>query len=87
MTFFPKTIVAEKQEVESSYDYDEPISFKIGNNEMIPAIEEALMTMAPGAKVTLVSPSALAFGEIVIDEELLPAYSPLVIELELVEVK
>ena len=74
-------------EVESSYDYDEPISFKIGNNEMIPAIEEALMTMAPGAKVTLVSPSALAFGEIVIDEELLPAYSPLVIELELVEVK
>ena len=74
-------------EVESSYDYDEPISFKIGNNEMIPAIEEALMTMAPGAKVTLVSPSALAFGEIAIDEELLPAYSPLVIELELVEVK
>ena len=74
-------------EVESSYNYGQPISFKLGNGEMIPAIEEALMTMAPGAKVTLVTPSDLAFGEIVIDEELLPAYSPLVIELELVEIK
>lgn len=74
-------------EVESSYDYGQPISFHIGNNEMIPAIEEALMTMSPGAKVTLVTPSALAFGEYVIDDELLPAYSPLVIELELVEIK
>lgn len=74
-------------EVESSYYYDQPISFKIGNNEMIPAIEEALMTMAPGAKVTLVSPSLLAFGEYEIDKKLLPPYSPLVIELELVDVK
>ena len=74
-------------EVESSYKYDQPISFKLGNHEMIPAIEEALMTMAPGAKVTVIAPSEQAFGEYVIDEDLLPAYSPLVIELELVEVK
>lgn len=74
-------------EVESSYDHGQPISFRIGNNEMIPAIEEALMTMAPGAKVTLVTPSELAFGEVEIDKTLLPAYSPMVIELELVEVK
>ena len=74
-------------EVESSYNYGQPISFKVGNNMMIPAIEEALMTMAPGAKVTLVSPSALAFGEYEVDKDLLPAYSPLVIELELVEIK
>ena len=73
--------------VESSYDYEQPISFKLGNNEMIPAIEEALMTMAPGARVTLISPSELAFGEFVIDEVLLPAYSPLLIELELVSVE
>ena len=73
--------------VESSYDYDQPIEFKLGNNEMIPAIEEALMTMAPGAKVTLITPSEWAFGELVIDEELLPAYSPMKIDLELVEIK
>lgn len=73
--------------VESSYDYDQPIEFTIGKGEMIPAIEEALMTMAPGAKTTVITPSEYAFGEYVIDEELLPAYSPIVIELELVEIK
>ena len=71
--------------VESSYDYD-PLPFTIGQCEMILAIEEAVMTMNKGAKVRLISPSKLAFGEYVIDEELLPAYSPMVIDLELVEI-
>jgi FKBP-type peptidyl-prolyl cis-trans isomerase len=53
---------------------------------MIPAIEEALMTMAPGAKVTVVTPSSQGFADIAIDEKM-PAYSPLVIELELMEIK
>ena len=53
---------------------------------MIPAIEEAVMTMAPGAKVTLLTPSSLAFGEFDLGETL-PPYSPLKIELELVEIK
>lgn len=70
--------------VESSYDYDSPMSFTVGQGEMIAAIEEAIMTMAPGAKVRIVTPSAQAFGEIAIDEEKLPAYSPLMIELELI---
>lgn len=74
-------------ELESSYNYGQPLNFKIGSNMALPAFEEALMTMAPGAKVTLVSPSALAFGEYEVDKDLLPAYSPLVIELELVEIK
>ena len=73
--------------LESSYDYEHPVTFKIGNNEMLPAIEEAVMTMSKGSKVSLVSPSALAFGDFVIDEDLLPAYSPLKIDLELVEIK
>lgn len=71
--------------VESSYDY-EPLAFTIGQGEMILAIEEAVMSMKEGAKVRLVTPSSLAFGEYVIDEELLPAYSPMVIDLELVEI-
>ena len=73
--------------VESSYIYEQPLEFMIGQNEMIPAIEEALMTMAPGAKATVITPSELAFGEMAIDEEILPAYSPMVIELELVYIK
>jgi FKBP-type peptidyl-prolyl cis-trans isomerase len=74
-------------ELESSYNYDQPITFHLGKDMSLPAMEEALMTMAPGAKVTLISPSALAFGDYEVDKERLPAYSPLVIELELVEIK
>ena len=73
--------------VESSYNYGEPMVFSIGEGWMIPAIEDALMTMAPGAKVKVVTPSSQAFGEVAVDEELLPAYSPMMIELELVSVK
>ena len=73
--------------VESSYDYGEPMSFTIGQGEMISAIEEALMTMSPGTKVKLVTPSSQAFGEIEIDKDMLPAYSPLLIELELVAIE
>ena len=74
------------EQLESSYDYDQPIYFKIGSGQMISAIEEALMTMAPGAKVSLITPSSLAFGEFDLGENL-PSYSPLLIELELVEIK
>lgn len=73
--------------LESSYDFNKPISFTIGSGEMIPAIEEAVMTMSPGAKVKLVVPSELGFGEVSIDETWLPAYTPVVIDLELVEIK
>ena len=72
--------------LESGYDYGEPMRFTIGHAEMIPAIEDAVMTMAPGAKVKIVTPSKQAFGEINISEEL-PPYSPLVIELELVSIE
>jgi len=74
------------EQLDSSYDYERPMYFKIGSGQMIPAIEEAVMTMAPGEKVTLITPSSLAFGEFDMGETL-PPYSPLKIELELVEVK
>ena len=72
--------------IESSYDYGRPMVFTIGGGEMIYAIDEALMTMAPGAKVTLLTPSERAFGEFDLGEAL-PPYSPLIIELELVEIR
>ena len=72
--------------LESSYDYGRPMVFTVGGGEMIHAIDEALMTMAPGAKVTLLTPSELAFGEFDLGESL-PPYSPLIIDLELVEIK
>lgn len=72
--------------IESGYEFDEPISFTIGQGEMIPAIEDAVMTMAPGAKVMIVTPSNQAFGVIGMNEKL-PPYSPLMIELELVSIE
>lgn len=72
--------------IDSTYGEGEPMSFTIGEGNMVPAIEEAVMTMAPGAKATLVTPSSLAFGEFDLGEAL-PPYSPLLIELELVEIK
>ena len=73
--------------LESTYDFDSPVTFKLGNGEMIPAIEEALLTMAPGEKVKLIVPSRLGFGEVSIDDEWLPAYTPLIIDLELVSIQ
>ena len=74
------------EQLESTYEFDQPITFKIGGGSMIPAIDEALMTMTKGSKVTLVSPSSLAFADYDLGE-VLPPYSPLVIELELLEIK
>lgn len=74
-------------EVESSYSYGEPMRFAIGQGEMIACIEEAVMTMAPGAKAIVISPSERAFGEFAIHDELLPAYSPLLVELELIAIE
>ena len=76
----------KEEQIESSYDYGRPMTFVVGSGSMVPAIEEALMTMAPHAKVSVVTPSALAFGATDLGETL-PPYSPLRIELELVEVK
>ena len=73
--------------VDSSYDLGESMRFTIGRGEMLPCIEEAVMTMSPGARVLLVSPSELGFGEFSVHETLLPSNSPLVIEMELVVIE
>jgi len=71
--------------LDSTYGEGESMTFTIGGG-MIPAIEEAVMTMAPGAKVTVLTPSEMAFGEMDLGE-MLPPYTPLLIDLELEEVK
>jgi len=74
------------EQIESSYDYGQPMVFKIGSGEMIPAVEEAVMTLSQGAKVTVLTPSSQAFGEFDLGE-MLPPFTPLLIDLELVEIK
>lgn len=74
-------------EIESSYPDGIPMHFTVGDGEMIFAIEEAVMQMRVGSKVRLITPSELAFGEYEIDPLLLPANTPLVIDLELVSIE
>jgi FKBP-type peptidyl-prolyl cis-trans isomerase len=72
--------------IESSYDYNQPIPFIYGENQMIPGIEEAVGYMKVGGKSRIIVPSQLGFGDIKIDENL-PANSTLIIDLELVDLQ
>ena len=71
--------------VDSNYEM-EPLSFVCGNGEMVPAIDEAVLKMRVGGKATIISPSAMGFGDIAVDEAL-PANSIVIFDLELVEVQ
>ena len=72
--------------IESSYDYNQPIPFVFGQNQMIPGIEEAVGYMKVGGKSRIIVPSQLGFGNIKIDDNL-PANSTLIIDLELVDLQ
>lgn len=72
--------------IASSYEYGEPMTFTIGSGEMIPAIEETVLTMAPGAKTMVIAPSDMAFRDYDFGGSL-PPFTPLIIELELLEIK
>lgn len=72
--------------IESSYEAGVPLSFIYGNDEMIPGIEEAVGKMKVGGRSRIIVPSSLGFGEVAIDKNL-PAYSTLIIDLELVDLK
>lgn len=73
--------------IESSYEYGQPLPFVYGDNQMIAGIEEAVAYMKVGGKCKIIVPSQLGFGDIEIDEKLLPANSSIVIDLELVDLQ
>lgn len=76
----------DNQLMESSYDYGQPLPFVYGSDQMIAGIEEAIGYMRVGGKARIVVPSRLGFGDITIDESL-PANTPLVIDLEFVDLQ
>ncbi|NTW31396.1 MAG: peptidylprolyl isomerase, partial [Bacteroidetes bacterium] len=63
-----------------------PISFKLGTKEVIPAWDEGVALMRVGGKAKFVIPSNIAYGERGAGNVIMP-YSPLVFEVELVDVK
>ena len=73
--------------IESSYEYGQPLPFVYGDNQMIAGIEEAVGYMKVGGKCKIIVPSQLGFSDVEIDENLLPANSSIVIDLELVDLQ
>lgn len=72
-------------EFDSSYGRPEPFKFVLGNNEVIPGWEEALLMMAKGGKAKLILPSSIAYGARNIGP--IPPFSPLLFEVELVNIE
>jgi FKBP-type peptidyl-prolyl cis-trans isomerase len=73
------------QKFDSSRDRNQPFEFNLGGNEVIKGWDEGIALMKQGGKAILIIPSKLGYG----DREMgsIPAYSTLVFDVELIEVK
>lgn len=70
----------------------EPIQFQLGAGRVIPGWDEGIRKMKVGGKATLIIPSNLAYGQRgapgqQAGEYIIPPFSPLVFEVELMDVK
>lgn len=70
---------------DSSKKQGKPIEFVLGQNQVIPGWDEGISKMSVGGKARLVIPSSLGYGAQA--NPAIPAYSPLIFEVELVDVK
>lgn len=70
---------------DSSVDRGQPIEFQLGSGQVIKGWEEGLTMMKAGGKAKFIIPSKLAYGDAGVGP--IPPCSPLVFEVELVEVQ
>ena len=70
---------------DSSLDRGEPTTFPL--NQVIPGWTEAIQLMTKGSKAKLIIPSALGYGPNDVGNGAIPAYSTLVFDVELVNIK
>jgi FKBP-type peptidyl-prolyl cis-trans isomerase FkpA len=71
--------------LQSSKEMNQPFSFVVGQGQVIQGWDEGLLLMNEGGKARLILPSSLAYGGTARGEDI-PAYSPLVFDVELLEV-
>lgn len=67
-------------------DDDEPFEFTVGAGQVIPGWDAVVSTMKVGDKVTVLIPSELAYGDGSRTGGAMPPYSPLVFDIELLEI-
>lgn len=80
------TLASNGQKFDSSYDRNEPFTFKLGSGQVIEGWEKGIVGMKVGGKRILVIPPEKAYG----DQEVggvIPANSTLKFEVELVDVE
>ena len=70
---------------ESSRDHNQPIEFMLGRSQVIKGWDEGFTLMKVGGKATFIIPSSIAYGER--EMSVIPPYSTLVFDVELLEVK
>ena len=70
----------------STYKDGRPFMFVLGSGAVIPGWEEALPLMRKGGKAKLIIPSKLGYKGVEKKSYHIPAYSPLIIELELTDI-
>ena len=71
---------------DASYDRNEPFTFELGVGQVIAGWDEGIALMKKGGKATLLIPSAIAYGERGAGE-MIPPFTPLVFEVELIDFK
>ena len=73
---------------DSTRKRNEAFQFVYGQKwQVIPGLEEAIGMMYPGEKSIFIIPSEMAFGQGGSSTGIVPAFTPVVFELEIVEVK
>lgn len=77
---------AEKGGIMNPMRTYEPAKFAIGVGQVIQGWEEGLMLAPKGSKFKLIIPSALAYGEQGDIRSQIPPYSPLIFDLELIDI-
>lgn len=69
---------------DSSVERGKPIEFVLGEGKVISGWDEGIALMRKGGKATLIIPFDLAYGERAVGN--IPAFSPLVFDVELVDI-
>ncbi len=80
-----KGMLTNGQVFDASDKHEEAFVFPVGMQKVIPAWDEAILTMTVGSKATLICPSKMGYGAN--GSGPIPPFSPLVFEMEVISIK